>query len=215
MLFCDRHRQESFKEAGIFHFDIVKVMVKRKTGIKKSWGHWRYKNTAFLMLSLVLLFYLAKTPAVDTLIRQVGNLGYVGAFITGIFFVSTFTVAPAVLVMFKLADLLHPAEVALLAGLGAMAGDFIIFRFVKDKVFDELAPIFKKLHTAKTRRLFKTPYFAWFMPVIGAFLIASPFPDELGVSMLGLSKIRPWQFFVVTFVLNALGIFIVVTAARL
>ena len=190
-------------------------MVKRKTGIKKSWDKWRYKNTAFLVLSLILLFYLAKTPAVDAVIRQVGSLGYVGAFITGIFFVSTFTVAPAVIVLFKLAEVLHPVEVALLAGLGAMIGDFIIFRFVKDKVFDELAPLFRKLHTAKTRRLFKTPYFAWSMPVIGAFLIASPFPDEVGVSMLGLSKIRPWQFFLVTFALNALGIFIVVTAARL
>jgi uncharacterized membrane protein YdjX (TVP38/TMEM64 family) len=190
-------------------------MVKQKTGVKKSWENWRYKNTAFLILSLILLYYLAKTPLVDTLIRQVGDMGYVGAFVTGIFFVSTFTVAPAVIVLFKLADVLHPVEVALLAGMGAMAGDFIIFRFVKDKVFEELAPLFRKLHTAKTRRLFKTPYFAWFMPVIGAFLIASPFPDEIGVSMLGLSKIRPWQFFLVTFALNAVGIFIVVTVARL
>ncbi len=53
------------------------------------------------------------------------------------------------------------------------------------------------------------------MPFIGAVVIASPLPDEAGISLLGMSKIRPWQFFVVTFALNALGIFIVVTTANL
>jgi len=163
----------------------------------------------------VAFYYLAQTSWLHGIINTIGNLGYLGAFLTGIFFVSTFTVAPAAVVLFHLADRLHPVEVALLAGLGAMVGDFVIFRFMKDKIFEEMAPIFQKLHKNYFRTLFKSPYFSWLLPVIGAAIIASPIPDEAGVSMLGLSQIRPWQFFIVTFTLNAIGIFLIVTATRI
>ncbi len=167
-----------------------------------------------LGVSFVIFFYLAQTPEVDHLVKQIGSLGYVGAFIAGIFFVSTFTVVPASVVLYHLADLLHPIEVALLAGFGAMLGDYLIFRFMKDRVFKELHPLFRKYGRPYTKVLFKSPYFAWLLPLAGAFIIASPLPDEAGVSMLGLSKIKKWQFFLVALVLNSIGIFIVVTAAR-
>lgn len=180
----------------------------------KKWRLWRFKNTAMLIASLFLFFYLSETSVVKTFLEQAGTLGYLGAFMTGIFFVSTFTAVPAAYVLFNLADNLHPVEVALLAGFGAMVGDYILFQVMKDTVFDELKPILGKLRHPAMRQLFATPYFAWLLPVLGAFMIASPLPDELGVSMLGLSKIKKWQFFVVTYILNAIGIFLVVTAAR-
>lgn len=183
--------------------------------LKKQWRRWRYKNTVLLVLSLIGFYYLLQLPVTDQAIKQIGNLGYLGAFLAGTFFVSTFTVAPAGLVLYRLAENLHPVEVALFAGLGAMAGDYIIFRFMKDRVFEELAPLFRQLHTPYVSTLFRSPYFGWLLPLIGALIIASPVPDEVGVSMLGLSKIRPWQFFAVTFTLNALGIFLIVTAAKL
>lgn len=182
--------------------------------IQKRWKSWHYKNTSLLLVSLVALYYLANKPTVDNIIRSVGELGYLGAFITGIFFVSTFTVAPAAVVLYHLADYLHPLEVALLAGAGAMVGDYIIFRFMKDRIFDELRPLlrlFKKMHV---KALFKSPYFGWVLPFTGALIIASPFPDEVGVSMLGMSKVRTWQFFLLALCLNAVGIFLIVTAAR-
>lgn len=183
--------------------------------LQKRWRRWKYKNTALLVLSLGVFFYIAQTPQVDAVIKSVGNLGYLGAFITGIFFVSTFTVAPAAVVLFHLANVLHPVEIALLAGLGAMVGDYIIFRFMKDRVFEELLPLARKAQTPRMKALFKSPYFAWVLPLVGAFVIASPLPDEIGVSMLGLSKVKQWQFFLLAFVLNAVGIFLVVSAARL
>ena len=180
----------------------------------KKWRKWRYENTALLIVSLVGFAYLTKTPLLDSTIKNLGDLGYLGAFIVGIFFVSTFTVAPAAVILFHLANTLHPVEVALLAGLGAMVGDFIIFRFMQDRVFYELRPLFLKLPTQKVKIMFKSPYFAWLLPLFGAFIIASPLPDEVGVGMLGLSKIKRWQFFGLAFVLNATGIFMIVSIAQ-
>ncbi|PJE65414.1 hypothetical protein COU91_01770 [Candidatus Saccharibacteria bacterium CG10_big_fil_rev_8_21_14_0_10_47_8] len=192
---------------------MVKSKIERK--IEQRWRHWRYKNTTLVILSLVAFFYLAKTPAVDNLIRQVGTLGYIGAFLAGIFFVSTFTVAPAAVVLYHLADQMHPLEVAVLAGLGAMIGDYMIFRLMQDKVFIELRPLFHKFGHPYFKTTFKSPYFAWLLSVFGAFIITSPFPDEVGVSMMSLGKIKKWQFFSLALVLNTIGIFLTVSAARL
>jgi uncharacterized membrane protein YdjX (TVP38/TMEM64 family) len=137
-----------------------------------------------------------------------------GAFLVGIFFVSTFTVVPAMYVLYILADKLNPLGVAICAGIGALIGDYLIFRFLKDGVFRELKPIFLKLGGNYLIRIFRTPYFAWLVPFIGAAIIASPFPDEVGVGILGLSKLRVWQFMLLSFILNAAGIFIVVTLAQ-
>jgi len=182
----------------------------------KKWHRWRYKNTTLLFISLGIFIYFVRTPAVDSFIKQIGTFGYLGAFVTGIFFVSTFTAAPAAYVLFNLADHQHPLEIAIMAGLGAMVGDYLIFRLMKDKIFEELQPLLGNLQQSPyVRKLFKTPYFAWLLPFIGAAIIASPLPDEVGVSMLGLSKIRKWQFFIVTYALNAVGIYIIVSLARL
>lgn len=179
---------------------------------------WRYRNTGLLIASLLLLYLFADAPVVRSSIAFVGSLGYVGAFLTGVFFVSAFTVAPALVVLYHLADLLNPWYVALLAGAGSVVGDYIIFRFLKDELYKELEPLFSSVSTLLGKRLigrlFQTPYFIWALPILGAFIIASPIPDEVGIGLLGLSKIKAWQFLLLTFVLNALGIFAVIVLAR-
>ncbi len=160
-----------------------------------------------------MLFLLADTEIAHALIKQIGTYGYLGAVATGIFFVSTFTVAPASVVLFHLAQEFNPVLIALFAGAGAVIGDLLIFRFLKDGVFDEMRPLVKRLGGSHIAVLFRTPYFAWLIPIVGAFIIASPFPDEIGIGLLGLSKIRWWQFVFLAFVLNALGIFIIVSLA--
>lgn len=177
--------------------------------------NWRFKNTFLLVLSLVVFFYFADTSVVHNAIAGIGNLGYLGAFLTGIFFVSTFTVAPASVILFFLAKELSPVEVALFAGLGGVVGDYVIFRFLKDRVFEELKPVFMKLGGFKLSQLMATPFFAWTAPVFGAIIIASPFPDEIGVGLLGISKLKNWQFLLLSLILNFLGILAIITFAQI
>lgn len=180
----------------------------------ERYRHWKFKNTFLLIISIVVFFYFADAPFVKNAISGIGNLGYLGAFLTGIFFVSTFTVAPASIVLFYLAKELAPLEVAIFAGLGCVVGDYIIFRFLKDRVFEELKPVFTRLGGIKLSQLFATPFFAWVAPVAGAVIIASPLPDEIGVGLLGISKLKNWQFLLLSFVLNSIGIFIIITLAK-
>lgn len=180
----------------------------------KVWKAWPLKNTTLLAVGLGLFFFFIESPHVAAAIGALGGYGYVSAFVVGIMFVSTYTVAPSAVVLYDLALTLNPLAIALIAGLGAMLGDYIIFRLLKDKIFEELQPIFSRVGGKYVRPLFKTPAFGWLLPFIGAVIIASPIPDEVGIGMLGLSKLKPWQFMIVAFSLNAAGIFVIVLAAK-
>lgn len=180
----------------------------------KTYKSWRFKNTFLLITVLVFVFYVANTELAQQVIHSISRLGYVGSFIAGIFFVSTFTVTPAGFVLFKLAQTYNPILVALSAGVGAVIGDYVIFRFLKDNVFDEIKPIFMKLGGSHIMRLLSTPYFGWLAPVLGAIIIASPFPDEIGVGLMGISKLKNWQFLTISFLLNSLGILLIITLAK-
>lgn len=186
----------------------------QRLGWHREWRNWRYKNTTLLVVSMALFFFLASTPWASELIYKMGDSGYVGAFVVGMFFVSVFTAAPAGVVLYNLADKLHPVEIALIAGAGGVVGDYIIFRRIKSGLFDELTPLFEKITTHKITKLFYTPYFSWLAPILGLIFIASPGPDEVGIGLLGMTKIRPWQFLLITFALNSVGIFFIVLLAR-
>ncbi|MDH4358490.1 MAG: hypothetical protein OEV37_00880 [Candidatus Berkelbacteria bacterium] len=185
-----------------------------KDEIVGKWRNWHYKNTLFLALGLLSFFLLLRSPAVVSLLKSAGNFGYLGSFISGVFFVSIFTVAPATAVLFELAENFNPVLVALFAGLGAVLGDYFIFRFLKDRVFQELSELFRGVKRGFIGGVFRTPYFSWLIPLLGALIIALPLPDEMGVAVMGLSKVKTWQFVAITFLLNSIGILLVVTLAR-
>jgi uncharacterized membrane protein YdjX (TVP38/TMEM64 family) len=172
----------------------------------QKYKNWRFRNTVGLFIGLVLFFFFLDHPIVVKAISSVGSLGYLGAFLAGVFFVSTFTVIPSTVVLFYIASNMNPWAGALSAGFGAVIGDFLIFSFLKDGVFEEIKPVFKRVTGERLQKLFETPYFSWFSMVLGALIIASPLPDETGLALLGLSKIKRWQFFLLSFVLNTLGI---------
>ncbi|HYE21955.1 MAG TPA: hypothetical protein VD998_00005 [Verrucomicrobiae bacterium] len=181
--------------------------------LKHKHHRYKYQNTILLVLSLLVLFYFVESPFVVNTVKKIGEWGYFGAFVTGMFFVSTFTVAPAGLVLVKLVDYYHPLEIAFVAGLGSLLGDFVIFRFMKDSVFEELTPLYNKYAKKHLRVIFHTKYFAWLAPVLGAIIIASPFPDEIGITLVGISKMKTWEFLLLAAVLDFLGIFLIVSLA--
>lgn len=173
----------------------------------------KHKNFILLALSLIIAFFISRDKNIHSFILSLGDLGYVGAFFTGIFFVSTFTVSIAAIVLFILAETLSPYEIGLFAGLGAVVGDLTIFHIVKDNLLNEITYIYEKVGGNHLTKILHTNYFSWTLPVIGAIIIASPFPDEIGVSLMGISKMKTYKFIIISFLLNAIGIFLIVSAA--
>lgn len=176
--------------------------------------HWKYKNLTIVVIGIILAIILSRIDAFHSFLLHLGGFGYIGAFIAGMLFVSTFTVATSVLVLLILTETLSPIEIGLIAGLGAVVGDMTIFHFVKDNLSNEIEDIYHHMdRKGHFKKLFHSKYFNWMLPIIGAIIIASPFPDELGVSLMGLSKMSTGKFILLSYLLNSLGIFLVVSAS--
>lgn len=177
-------------------------------------NRWKYKNLTVVLISIILAIVLSRIEALHVFLLHLGSLGYIGAFIAGVLFVSTFTVATGALILFTLAEYLLPLEIAIIAGLGAVLGDVVIFHLVKDNLIGEMTDIYNNhLNGKHISKLLHTKYFNWTLLVIGAIIIASPLPDELGISLMGISRMKTYRFILVSFLLNAIGIFLVISAS--
>ncbi len=135
------------------------------------------------------------------------------SFVVGLFFTSAFTLAPAALFLAQLSETISPWTVALFGALGAMCGDLILFLFIRDRLAEDIKALFPKSTVHRFLRSFHLGFWKWLSPVLGALIIASPLPDEFGLSLLGLSKTRVAILLPIAFVMNFLGILSVAAVA--
>jgi hypothetical protein len=179
-----------------------------------SWKEFKYKNLTLVLIGLVAAFLITDYPTFQDLLLRLKDLKYFGAFLGGILFVSTFTFGIGTVILVSLAETSSPLTLAVFAGLGAVVGDLLIFRFVKDRLAEELRPLYQKMGKTRLGQIFYSQFFAWILPIIGAVIIASPLPDELGVSLMGISNISTYKFTLISFVLNTAGIFLILLGYR-
>lgn len=173
---------------------------------------WRYRNTALLAASAILLLIFADHAIIRGILSAITDLGHLGLFFAGFFIVSTFTIVPATLLLSEMTNVYGFWETVILATLGAIAGDFIIFKLIKDKVTEELLEMFDEIGKEKhLYRLFHSPLLAWLTPVVGAAIIASPLPDELGLGILGVARMSNAKFLLLVTVLDFIGIMLLVS----
>lgn len=177
--------------------------------------HMKYKNLLFVGVGLAVAVILSQVEAFHTLLLNVGSLGWLGVFIAGALFVSTFTVATGALMLSIFAEEFPLPLVAILAGAGGAIGDLTIFHLVRDGLTNELKDLYRRFGGRHLAVLLHTRYFRWSLPLVGAAIIASPLPDELGVSLLGISTMGTIRFVVLSFVLNTVGIFLLLSAWQL
>jgi len=176
-----------------------------------------YKNLAFIgtgfILALVLVFSGSIHTTTDFFLSH-GALAYLGAILAGFLFSSTFTASIGGALLYSLGRHLHFVEIALLGALGSVLCDLIIFRFVRSDIMDELDDFLTEYFRLEYfKRMLRTQYFKWTLPVIGAVLVASPLPDEIGVSLMGLSQMSQRKFIFVSYLLNFFGILVVMFLA--
>jgi hypothetical protein len=159
--------------------------------------------------SVSFAIFIVKIGIIYKFIGSFYDLQWFGVILAGMFFTSAFTTVPSIVVLGTIAKTTPLLVLVILGGMGAMLGDYIIFSFVKDRVSDDVDYL---LSFPKNRRffaIFKTRLFRFFVPFLGALIIASPFPDEIGIAMMGLSKVKKSIFFLLSFIFNGIGIFII------
>ncbi len=173
------------------------------------------QDIAIITLSVLVAIILAQSDALKSILESARQLQVLGSFVSGIFFTSVFTTAPAIVALGEISRSGSILLTALFGAMGAVIGDLLIFRFIKDRLSEHLLELIK--HEKGWRRvkaLVKLKYFRWFTFLAGGLLIASPFPDELGVSLLGISRTKTSLFILISFFFNFVGILAIGAVAR-
>lgn len=168
------------------------------------------QDIAIVTFSILLAVILVKTKILSELLVSLNGVEFIGSFIAGLFFTSFFTTAPAIAALLEISQNNSIIETAIFGAFGAVIGDLIIFRFIRDRLSEHVLEVVGHnsfIKTAKT--LFKLRYFRWFTFLLGGFLIASPLPDELGIGLLGFSRMKSKYFIPVSFVFNFIGIVLI------
>jgi hypothetical protein len=173
-----------------------------------------FRDLAIIIFSIAVAVLLIKGNILSGLLILTGGMAYVGSFISGIFFVSIFTTAPATVVLGEIARVNSIFMVALFGSFGSVVGDLLIFRFVKNHISEDFSFLIKKSGLKRFTAIFKTRVFHWLFAFLGALVVASPLPDELAMSMMGLAKIKTSVIIPLSFILNFFGILIVGLIAR-
>lgn len=166
------------------------------------------------LISIFFAFLLIQNGTLESFIAKVEPVRFLAEFIGGLLFTSFLTTPFSIALFYILADSVHPLQVALIGGFGACLGDLLIIAVFRNSFFDDFKTLERTLKLKRAFNFFRHSHFNHLAPVLGVLIIASPFPDELGLMMLGASKLKMIQLFILTYVLNAAGIFFITLGVR-
>lgn len=167
-----------------------------------------------LLLSCFFAFLLVQNGDLDNFIRAVTPVQFLAEFIAGMLFTSILTTPFSFALFLVLAENIDPLQIAVIGGLGACLGDMLIVSIFRNSFFDDFKTLEKTLKLKRLFHFFHHSHFNHLAPILGVLVIASPFPDELGLMLLGASKLKTIQLAILTFTINAGAIYFIVMLAR-
>ena len=182
--------------------------------LKNDWQKFEYKHTSMTIIIMLLTLLLLNTALVTAVLEWFKNVGLIGGFIGGIMSVTMFTTAPAVVLLVSIADHINPLQLILVASVGSVLGDWLIIKFLEDEVAQEVKPLLRKYHILPLIRRFQRSRTRWIVSALGAVVLALPLPDEFGIALMDISKVKRGHLLAICFVLNLIGIAALVGIGR-
>lgn len=166
-----------------------------------------YGDVLLICFSVGVAVLIARSGVVHELLEPLGALGWISSFFAGLFFTSVFTTAPAIVALGEISQGQPLWLVAALGAAGAVVGDVIIFRFLRDHMADRLGSMLQnKSIRMRFKSLIRLKFFRYFTFLLGGIIIASPLPDELGLGLVGFSKVGEKPLIILSYIFNFLGI---------
>lgn len=172
------------------------------------------RDFLIVLLSIFIAVMLSKSNLFFNFLTASREAEILGSFFAGLFFTSVFTVAPATVTLIEIAQSSSVILTALIGGAGALIGDLLIFRFVRDDLSEDIVFLVRQVQGKRLLAVFRLKSFKWLIVFFGALIVASPLPDEIGLAMLGLTKIKTRLFIPVFYLLNSIGILIISLIAK-
>lgn len=174
-----------------------------------------FGDLAVIALAVTAVIIFELLGVIHYFLELTKGYGLIESFVSGALFTSAFTTPFSIAVFYELgADKAPLLQTALVGAAGAVCGDYLLFRFIRDRFGEDLLLLIKKAGRARFRGFMEMRLFRYLTFVVAGLIIASPLPDELAVSLLGFSKVKSLPFMVVSFVFNFLGILAILALGR-
>lgn len=172
------------------------------------------QDILLIIISIACAILFVRLGILKYFLDGTGSVGFIGSFVSGIFFTSVFTTPLSIVSFASIAQSTNIVYMALWGACGSVVGDLLIFFFLKDSLLEDVGHVIRAPKYKKIAHIFKKRIFRWLTPLLGALIIASPLPDELGLAMMGFSKVRTAILIPVSFSMNFLGILLIGVAAQ-
>ncbi|MCL6500823.1 MAG: hypothetical protein K6T16_02200 [Candidatus Pacearchaeota archaeon] len=189
--------------------------MERKKKRREKRFEFKYPKLTLFILIILASYFVFSNPTVQTFIFGLSNLSHLWAFIAGTLYSYGFTspISAGFFIVLKPENLWLTG---ILGGVGALLSDLLIFSIVRFELMDEFASLKKTSLISGTGKAIekvlgrKIKMFLAYL--LTAIFIASPLPDEAGLIMIaGLTKINRYVFMLISFVLNTMGILVLLT----
>ncbi|HLC36739.1 MAG TPA: hypothetical protein VJK05_04000 [archaeon] len=178
-------------------------------GIKEILKKIKYPKLIFLAVTFIPAYLIFLNQDYQPFHNLLISLGYAGIFLAGFFYSYGFTSAPATALLLILAKQHELLPAVLAGGLGALVGDTVIFLFIRKIFAGEIKSLSKTKiiwSAEKEEEKILGKYHKYFLASFAGFIIASPFPTEIGIAMLASMKISFKKFAAIAFLLHSTGI---------
>ncbi len=174
---------------------------------------FKYPKITLLAIFIALAYILFRNPSISSWISNLEDLSYFGTFIGGMLYSFGFS-APFATGFFIALKPDNIILASIFGGIGSLATDLIIFNFVKFSFKDEFNQISKTKLINGINNFFNRHLSLRIKRCLlysfSGILIASPLPDEAGVTILaGLTSIKQKTLAIISVILNTLGILII------
>ena len=137
-------------------------------------------------------------------------MGYFGTFLAGLLYPYALTSAAGTGILLILAKEQYLLLAGVIAGIGALISDIILFLFVTHSFSDEVQKLSEEKVFRTVNRWIPDSIRVYLLATFAALLIASPLPTEIGVLLMtSIKNISFKKFISIIYVLHASAIFII------
>lgn len=180
----------------------------------------RYPKILMLAMVALLAYWSFRMDSVQSFFHSLGDLGYISAFFGGMLFAFGFGAPFGVALLLTIADDVNLLIAGIVGGFGALLSDYLLFRFIRVTFADEI----ERMRCSRSfgfingfvKRTLPPRAVHYVLAGIAGLVIASPLPDEIGVTILaGLANVSEKAFVVISFSLNTIGILAILGAGFL
>ena len=170
----------------------------------------KYPKLLLFIISVILVYFLFSGLAYKPLHDALVFMGYLGTFLAGLLYPYSLTSAAGTGILLILAKEQNLLLAGVIAGIGALISDVILFFFVKHGFSDEVQKLSKEKIVRSINRRIPDSIRVYLIAAFASLLIASPLPTEIGIMLMtSIKNVSFKKFIILVYLLHASAIFII------